>query len=372
MSSLSRACLELSNSIKGFRLGRSSPTESSGGKEGVTNISNMRAAATVTSTITRAIKSATNRVRGATTFESRTAQNQYMCSVLKRCSQDPWTDEKFLRQFFLYFSPSERSVLSQVCKQWRDILYDGQYWHGVTPVLHCKVWQNDDEGRGRFYQSLEDRAFDSVIISGATDSDITEFVNNFPNSHKGIHSLALRCSNISDMGLENLTGKMTSVCKLELSGCNEITESALWSCLNPRIMYLSISDCINIADDSVGAIAQLLPSLIELNLQAYHVTDTSLSFFSAKQSYNLTSLRLFSCWEITNHGIVNIVHALPNLTILSLSGCSKITDDGVELIAEHLRKLTSLDLSWCPRITDAGLEYIACDLSSLEELILDR
>lgn len=90
------------------------------------------------------------------------------------------------------------------------------------------------------------------------------------------------------------------------------------------------------------------------------------------QGYTTHTLRLHSCWEITNHGVVNMVHSLPNLTALSLSGCSKITDDGVELVAENLRKLRSLDLSWCPRITDMALEYIACDLHKLEELVLDR
>lgn len=90
------------------------------------------------------------------------------------------------------------------------------------------------------------------------------------------------------------------------------------------------------------------------------------------QGYTTHTLRLHSCWEITNHGVVNMVHSLPNLTALSLSGCSKITDDGVELVAENLRKLHSLDLSWCPRITDMALEYIACDLHKLEELVLDR
>ena len=177
---------------------------------------------------------------------------------------------------------------------------------------------------------------------------------------------------MTDAALETILEKMVCVYRLELSGCNEITEAGLWSCLNSKIVSLSINDCINVADDSVGAIAQLLPSLYELNLQAYHVTDAALSFFSAKQSYTLCILRLQSCWEITNHGVVNVVHSLPNLSVLSLSGCSKITDDGVELIAENLRKLKSLDLSWCPRITDAALEYIACDLGQLEELVLDR
>lgn len=41
-------------------------------------------------------------------------------------------------------------------------------------------------------------------------------------------------------------------------------------------------------------------------LQAYHVTDAALGYFSPKQSHNLSILRLQSCWELTNHGIVNI------------------------------------------------------------------
>lgn len=58
-----------------------------------------------------------------------------------------------------------------------------------------------------------------------------------------------------------------SLFELELAGCNEITEAGLWSCLTPRIVSLSLADCINIADEAVGAVAQLLPSLYEFSLQ---------------------------------------------------------------------------------------------------------
>ena len=51
------------------------------------------------------------------------------------------------------------------------------------------------------------------------------------------------------------------------TGCNEITEPGLWSCLSPRIISLSITDCINVADDTMGAISQLMPSLRRLELQ---------------------------------------------------------------------------------------------------------
>ncbi|XP_068918343.1 F-box/LRR-repeat protein 16 isoform X1 [Tenebrio molitor] len=283
-------------------------------------------------------------------------------------------DEKFLARFFLYFSPCERCVLAQVCTRWRDILYRSpRYWTGLVPVLQCREMRSSQGNeRTRLYSSLLRRGFHNLCLMGASDEDALDLVNSFPLASKHIHTLSLRCSSITDRGLESLLDHLQALYELELAGCNEITEAGLWACLNPRIVSLTLSDCINVADEAVGAVAQLLPALYEFSLQAYHVTDAALGYFSPKQSNSLNILRLHSCWEITNHGVVNIVHSLPNLTILSLSGCSKITDDGVELIAENLQKLRSLDLSWCPRITDAALEYIACDLNQLEELTLDR
>ena len=40
--------------------------------------------------------------------------------------------------------------------------------------------------------------------------------------------------------------------------------------------------------------------------------------------HSLRILTLQHCWEITNQGVANIAHSLPNLTSLSLSGCSKV------------------------------------------------
>lgn len=48
-------------------------------------------------------------------------------------------DEKFLEQFFLYFTSNERKVLAQVCTRWRDILYrNPRSWTGLIPVLPCR------------------------------------------------------------------------------------------------------------------------------------------------------------------------------------------------------------------------------------------
>lgn len=365
MSAISKACAELTNSIKGLRLPTKRQTQDQNGhsKPGLVCSSRftMSSAANASSSTNGNFCKMT-RLKIISINHSATSMNK----------QTLWMDEKFLRYFFFFFLPVERCNLAQVCKKWRDLLYKPEYWQGATPVINCKEWSKSDEAMKKFYRSLQVRGFDSVCLFGAADKDLSDMLANYPACRKLIRSVSLRCSNVTDTGLDMLFQRMLCIYRLELSGCNEITEGGLWACLNPKIVCLSISDCINVADDTVGAISQLLPSLHELTLQAYHVTDAALAFFSAKQSNTLQILKLHSCWEITNHGIVNVVHSLPNLAVLSLSGCSKITDDGVELIAENLRKLRVLDLSWCPRVTDAALEYIACDLGQLEELTLDR
>ncbi|KAM7372512.1 hypothetical protein PAMP_009676 [Pampus punctatissimus] len=281
-------------------------------------------------------------------------------------------DEKLLNRLLWYFTTAEKCVLAQVCKTWRKVLYQPKFWEGVTPILHAKeLYTLLPNGEKEFVslQAFALRGFQSFCLVGVSDLDICEFIDNYPLSKKGVRSVSLKRSTITDAGLEVMLEQMQGLMHLELSGCNDFTEAGLWSSLNARLTSLSVSDCINVADDAIAAISQLLPNLSELSLQAYHVTDTAMAYFTAKQGYTTHTLRLHSCWEITNHGVVNMVHSLPNLTALSLSGCSKITDDGVELVAENLRKLRSLDLSWCPRITDMALEYIACDLHKLEELM---
>ncbi|XP_069701545.1 F-box/LRR-repeat protein 16-like [Periplaneta americana] len=217
-------------------------------------------------------------------------------------------DERFLSKFFLYFTPGERRTLAQVCGKWRDVLYrTPRYWAGLIPVLRCRELRAAPcPERARLYSSLLRRGFHAVSLLGATDEDALDLVHSFPLAAKHVHSLSLRCSSVSDRGLEALLDHFQALFELELAGCNEITEAGLWACLTPRIVSLTLTDCINVADEAVGAVAQLLPSLYEFSLQAYHVTDAALGYFSPKQSNSLSILRLQSCWELTNHGVVNI------------------------------------------------------------------
>ncbi|VVD03159.1 unnamed protein product [Leptidea sinapis] len=244
-------------------------------------------------------------------------------------------EERFLEKFFLYFNANDRRSLAQVCTKWRDILYSStRWWSGLVAILDIRETRSETECcMQRFYNSVVRRGIRGVVLVSAADDDINELIRIFPLSSNHVNALSLRGCTVSDRGLETVLDHLEALFELELTGCNEITEAGIWACLTPRIVSLTLTDCINIADEAVGAIAQLLPSLYEFSLQAYHVTDAALGYFSQKQSASL------------------------------------ITDEGVELVAENLPRLRSLDLSWCPRVTDNALEYIACDLNQLEECV---
>ncbi len=50
-------------------------------------------------------------------------------------------------------------------------------------------------------------------------------------------------------------------------GCNEISDSGLWTGNVPKLETLIILDCINIADETIAAICQMLPVLRKLQIQ---------------------------------------------------------------------------------------------------------
>jgi len=115
-------------------------------------------------------------------------------------------DERFLQLFLLYFTSYERRDLAQVCSKWRDILYRNPiYYSGLVPVLQCReLRMTASQDKVKLYNSIIRRGFHSIALNGATDEDALDIVHSFPLASKHIHSLSLRCSSISDRGLEAL------------------------------------------------------------------------------------------------------------------------------------------------------------------------
>lgn len=90
--------------------------------------------------------------------------------------------------------------------RWRDHLYRSpRYWAGLLPVIRCKELRNSVQvDRARLYTSLLRRGFHAVSLLGAFDEDALDLVYSFPLASKHVHSISLRCSSVSDRGLEAL------------------------------------------------------------------------------------------------------------------------------------------------------------------------
>ncbi|GFV39258.1 hypothetical protein TNCV_1598721 [Trichonephila clavipes] len=186
-----------------------------------------------------------------------------------------WLDPTVLEFLFAYFTPMERIKLAQVCRTWRDVLYRPEYWKGLMPVLHCRELRamsgdlsSTSELRKRVYSSLEKRGFPSLCLFGAGDDDVYDVVSNFPHGYvRQVQWLVLRCCNVTDKGHEVLLEFFHEVTRLEMSGCNEVTDAGLWASLHPRLVHLTLSDCINVADESVAAIGRDRRMVMCMDLQ---------------------------------------------------------------------------------------------------------
>ena len=284
-----------------------------------------------------------------------------------------WSENaKVLGKVFAHLPSSDRQVAAQVCRKWKQVAYNSSLWCEVTPVYDCYTWHDDVIGRSLFFKSLEDKCCTSLMMVGATDDDVADFVNNFPPSHKNIETFALCRSSVTDTGLAHLLTHMEGLSELSIKYCNYISDSALYVCLKERLVRLSIEDCHHVCEDSVAAISQLLPNLKELNLQSFEISDIAMTYFCPRQSESISICRITCCMHLTNQGVVNLVNSLPNLTVVSLSSCIKITDDAIEILAEKLTSLTSLDLSWCMKVGNGALEAVAKHSQHLKVLMLDR
>lgn len=216
-----RASAELSKRINGLGLrGSKHHSSKSSVMERVTNVfcgssNNANNISSAPEKPSRLLSNRINKITAATTTTTTTTTGGSPVIVVKR-PRLPQTlqltfdqlimDEKFLIRFFLYFNPSERCVLAQVCTKWRDILYRSpRFWNGLIPVVQCRELRNTQGlERARLYSSLLRRGFHCLCLMGATDEDAVDLVSSFPLASKHIHSLSLRCSSVTDRGLETL------------------------------------------------------------------------------------------------------------------------------------------------------------------------
>ncbi|XP_034639604.1 F-box/LRR-repeat protein 16 [Trachemys scripta elegans] len=235
-------------------------------------------------------------------------------------------DEKILNRLFWYFSACEKCVLAQVCKVWRRVLYQSKFWVGLTPVLHTKELYNTlPSGEKEFVnlQGFAVRGFDSFCLVGVSDLDICEFIDNYPLSKKGVKSMSLKRSTITDAGLE--VGLLPP---LWLPGTTEMRLS------DGRLLFTAVQ----------------LPGA-----RCVRITDTGLSYLSTMSS--LRSLYLRWCCQVQDFGLKHLL-GMRSLRLLSLAGCPLLTTTGLSGLVQ-LQDLEELELTNCPGATPELFKYFS-------------
>lgn len=218
------------------------------------------------------------------------------------------------------------------------------------------------------------------------------------------------CKHISDTSITHISQKLTSLLKLDVSGCINITDQSLISLINGlnQLKSLNLKSCTNIThkglayicgyrptvnnqnenDDQLDSDQDLAIALVteqpkvdlnsalvnleELILQDCQKINDDVLKYVPLGLIHLKSLNLSLCNGITEFGLKNLANH-PTLESLSLRNCNNISDIGLRYLSEaNLAKLTDLDVSFCEKVNDQALDYIAQGLKELKFLSLNN
>lgn len=183
------------------------------------------------------------------------------------------------------------------------------------------------------------------------------------------------CRNISDVGMWAIARHLVKIKELVLAGCHQITSVGLRSislrCSN--ITVLDFSNCHLLDDIALSVIATGAWHIEELYLRGcVGVTDTGVGKF-AKASERLRILDLNGCSNVGEFGdraLKEIGTFCTMLTHLDFSGCKRVEDQGIRAVALGCTNLKQLCVSGCELLTNASIIALCKQSRYLETLFL--
>nr|CDS32125.1 fbxl20 [Hymenolepis microstoma] len=135
---------------------------------------------------------------------------------------------------------------------------------------------------------------------------------------------------------------------LVIAGCKELR-------------VLEISQCIQITDAGLAALARNCVNLEKLDLEyCSQVTDSTLIQL-ATYCPRINTLVLSHCDQITDEGISRLVEGLcgpQQLQRLAMDNCPLLTDSSLEMLGSVCQNLCQVDLYDCQLITRQGIENL--------------
>ncbi|XP_061873965.1 F-box/LRR-repeat protein 17 [Colius striatus] len=324
-----------------------------------------------------------------------------------------------LLKIFSNLSLNERCLsASLVCKYWRDLCLDFQFWKQLDLSSRQQVTDELLEKIASRSQNITE-----INISdcrNVSDTGVCILAIKCPGllrytayrckqlSDTSIIAVASQCpllqkvhvgnqDRLTDEGLKQLGSKCRELKDIHFGQCYKISDEGMIiiakGCLKLQRIYMQENKLVT--DQSVKAFAEHCPELQYVGFMGCSVTSkgvihlTNLRNLSSldlrhiteldnetvmeivKRCKNLNSLNLCLNWIINDRCVEVIAKEGQNLKELYLVSC-KITDYALIAIGRYSVTIETVDVGWCKEITDHGATQIAQSSKSLRYLGLMR
>uniref|UniRef100_A0A4W2DJ34 F-box and leucine rich repeat protein 17 n=1 Tax=Bos indicus x Bos taurus TaxID=30522 RepID=A0A4W2DJ34_BOBOX len=288
-----------------------------------------------------------------------------------------------LLKIFSNLSLDERCLsASLVCKYWRDLCLDFQFWKQLDLSSRQQV---TDE----LLEKIASRSQNIIEINisdcrSMSDTGVCVLAFKCPGL---LRYTAYRCKQLSDTSIIAVASHCPLLQKVHVGNQDKLTDEGLKQLGSKcrELKDIHFGQCYKISDEGMIVIAKgclklqriymqenkLLRNLSSLDLRHITELDNETVMEIVKRCKNLSSLNLCLNWIINDRCVEVIAKEGQNLKELYLVSC-KITDYALIAIGRYSMTIETVDVGWCKEITDQGATLIAQSSKSLRYLGLMR
>ncbi|XP_020030641.2 F-box/LRR-repeat protein 17 isoform X2 [Castor canadensis] len=280
-----------------------------------------------------------------------------------------------LLKIFSNLSLDERCLsASLVCKYWRDLCLDFQFWKQLDLSSRQQV---TDE----LLEKIASRSQNIIEINisdcrSMSDTGVCVLAFKCPGL---LRYTAYRCKQLSDTSIIAVASHCPLLQKVHVGNQDKLTDEGLKQVTDqsvkafaehcPELQYVGFMGC-SVTSKGVIHLTKLR-NLSSLDLRHITELDNETVMEIVKRCRNLSSLNLCLNWIINDRCVEVIAKEGQNLKELYLVSC-KITDYALIAIGRYSMTIETVDVGWCKEITDQGATLIAQSSKSLRYLGLMR
>lgn len=271
-----------------------------------------------------------------------------------------------LLKIFSNLSLDERCLsASLVCKYWRDLCLDFQFWKQLDLSSRQQV---TDE----LLEKIASRSQNIVEINisdcrSMSDSGVCVLAFKCPGL---LRYTAYRCKQLSDTSIIAVASHCPLLQKVHVGNQDKLTDEGLKQLGSKcrELKDIHFGQCYKISDEGMVVIAKSCLKLQRIYMQENKlVTDQSVKAF-AEHCPDLQCVGFMGC-SVTSKGVIHLTK-LRNLSSLDLRHITELDNETVMEIVKRCKNLSSLNLCLNWIINDRCVEVIAKEGQSLKELYL--